>query len=325
MNIQYSRHCVIDDNLQLHVSSNIATETFDIISTTEWVKINNLPDLLQVFYGQSYRPRYLIALTIDGQLLMINHNHPSGLLIEVELSDPIKYIHDRIVCKSHSIILIDDKYQIYNCPIPHLLKKISEPDYVMIPQLLGSLSPSLPIIGNGYLFLAWFNDGTISLFNDGDVRTSPSPYQPVMIDGDRLIIDDHNDVYLIQYRYDRNDTFTGCEFIKLFHANESVIDVAFYPGQHISTIDDGGIRRQYCRINEIIRSNNVDENGQLRRFYHSEPIIDNERINRFINFYDMTLIELEDGEVTSPNLPKMEFKLLDLEEYYQPKIKSALG
>lgn len=308
--------CVIEDNFQLHVSKDLAKKIFGIDGDHYWNQIDGLPDLLQVVEVELWH-HHLIALTTDHQLLLINSYNQRGVLFNLQL-ESVRSIAIWELGFVRCLVVIDNDDNAYYY---HFTMKM-----MMSPQLIGvDISsqlidrPSLQLLDKNVKsmitcqysqHLIWLNhNGSISFCSNRRIVTIDISQQLTFaIEG--LLVDDNNIIYRLDYEYnDKNNWPVNMELIKLFQVDYKVKDVAFYPDyDHISTIDDNGQLHQYTHNSQLVR-------------------VDDRRVTRFIRLVNVAPsiieVELEDGRVPFAKNPIEDFKLINLEEYYRLRPRSA--
>lgn len=296
MHLNYSDNCLINRDHKLCVTSAIARRIFKSRVISGWVIIDNLPDLLQA-YSFDY---CIVALTTEGQLLFINDEHPRGIIIRIHSSVKIKYLHLWSLSKIiySRLMIIDMDHNIYGYDIGDLIKKINRPNYIMSIKILGQNITSLTsrhtscvLWLDGEDRVWWYNGFKVERFR---IDCRPS----ILIDN--FLISDNNDVYQFRANQGVYRNLEGTlQLIKLFHIDYDLIDIGTYPTERdISTIDADGIIRQYHM------------NGDLNCIYDNGT-------KRFINFGTDRILGTE-----SIDMPD-NFELINLDNYYQPDIKSG--
>ena len=308
MNVEYHSSCVIDDNFQLHVTKYVAVNVFDLTINDDWIKIEGLPDLIQVFMI-SWWGTYLFALTAEGRLLVIGKNHPKGIIVTIDSINHIKCIHIwRFKCED-TLILIGHDNNIYRHQAVLIIEKLIEPGYVVVPQLLSCEIESM-ILCHYPSDLIWLNrNGTIAIYDGANVVNVNLPYQPLIITGMLLVDEDHT-IHRVTYESDR------IQLTKIIQVDYEIVDIAVCPDpqyilyNHISTIDEDGQHRRYNSDGRLLRN----DNRRAIRFV------------RFMNVYPTVIeVEYEDGYIHLTNHSIQDFKLLNLDEYYKTRIKSAMS
>ena len=282
MRPNHSIRCVVDDNYQLWVSEIIARSIFRIDHPARWMRIDNFPEIIQVYDVFIKSKRYIIALTKIGQLLVVSQDYPKSTIIELSTTS-IKYIHSW-----GDLIIIDNDHRIYRCPIERLIV-----NGIRSPILLGDCATSIASYHGEYLL--WLDElGMIRSLDwyDHKTRMEDSPCHPKRLIG-QFMIDVDNNVYSIRVRCGK------IIFTKLFNVPYSIKDIA-YNRKNVMIIDDDGCCRTYCQ----------DDWGKVIS-YDSE-------IKRFIidACWDIMCVEDRDGEVGIPEYYIDQFKLLNLEEHY---------
>ena len=296
-----SNSCMICEDFRLWVDPLVAMCVFNINTGQSLTKIDGLPDLLQVcddwnvYIDSVGYDLWLITLTVTGQLMIINREYPRGRFIKVQAMESIKYIN-----QSHHnerrrfLIMIDHEGTLCRHSLDNPARIISNPDYVIEPELLDTGIISLSIDRK---FLTWLDrDGIITMYDNLNKIEVKTDCQSIRLIG-RFVVDDESKIYLI-------DNF---QLIEQFQVDYPILDIAYYPDNYISIINDDGQVHQY------------QYNGQLER-------IDYRYGKRFINIRHIrSYLELDTGEILNDisNSINYPFKLLNLKEYYQPRIRSA--
>ena len=286
LRVNQSSKCMVDDQFKIWIDIDIARYIFNL-EVTEWTKIDDLPDIIQVYYID----QLLISLTINGQLLIVNRNHHKGIIITMNPSiSPIKYIHDGTRLMQSSLIMIDYDHNLYRCQLSQS---------IIHPELIGRNVTS--ITTTNYPYQIWIDDDGI-IRVDNEVIALPPDCKPMMI-FDYLLVSEYNEVYVLLIRHNRRKK--RFKFVKMFQVDYNIIDINYRGG--IAIIDEDMIVRYYSY------------NGQLLS-------INDHRFKRFFNDanHNELCVELDTGEINIGGIIINKFKSLDLIEYHQPKIKSVV-
>lgn len=247
MNTSHSSNCIVSDQFQLWIKHYLAKQLFDIDTITDiWVMINNLPPIIQVYnFYPTIDIHSLIALTVSGQLLIIDSNHPNGTLINCSVKS-IKYIDIWEIDRNNSqsiLMIIDEMNRIYTHDIQSLIEGRNQ---LISPKLLGKNVTSLAYIDTKCgLWLCESEDNTYRscIFGyDGTrvtkIETPCEPYRLI----DQFLIDVHNSVYKINI----NRIESSIHFNKILHIDYEVRSMINHPNYHdLSIIDDEGLIHIY--------------------------------------------------------------------------------
>lgn len=300
MNISHSINCMISDQFRLWVDRGTAKQLFDIVTTVGWIEIDHLPPIIQVYnFYPTVRIHCLIALTVAGQLLIIDRMNPNGVLINCSVKS-IMYIDSWKLSNSDTILMIiDDMNRIYIHSIPSLIEGRNR---LISPELLGKNVTSIAYLNSKCML--WISESHIFRYNGTIVTKLETSFEPYRLI-DKLLIDTDNRIYRI-------DTGNDIHFVKILRADYEVRDMINYPGYHdLSIIDDEG----YNHVYRGILGNNFTSSKREKT-----------KIKRFIHIHEyMPSIIMKSGETFSYDNEPLEnlFQLIDLDEHYRKRIKSA--
>lgn len=309
MNIDHSLHCLVDEDFQLRLSQDTIKVLTNVETDQQWTVINNIPKVIQAYHVMG--TVMFIILTVEGQLLIINIDHPEGKIMELPIV--IKRIHLWINIKIRDELLMmthDDK-----------LYRISVDD---IHCVTGYIDPILisddvtAILTRHNDYITWITDNDndddiLHVWNGINTFDVKIPFQLDHIVGEFLISND-NTIYKIDCDYSkyRNGALTEISFTKIFKTDYNVKHIGFYPDPHYDIIT-------------------IDEDGQAYQYdYHSNRrMIQYDTIKRFIrDCHNQYYAEDKNGGVLSHGYLRnvvTGFKILDVDEYYRLRIKSAMG
>ena len=311
MNVSCSFDCMVSDEFQLWVHPMIARWTLGLEDTVdEWTKIDIPPitQAIDTIGAGNIDQQCVIIVTVDGRLLILNRKYPNGNFIncpfKIKYIARWTYINDPML---KILMIIDHDNRLYNISLTSLIECSQHSHPTINPVLLSDDAISVTHLRGSYSL--WLS----SLSDDISVTNGINTYILIIIDRpsrliDRLLITDENWIY-------RVNGGRGCipKLIRLFKVDYEIVDIVHNNDpdyNQVLILDDNGIVRIYdCCGNKIRGITNV---------------------NRFIVPYCYSpMIELNDNRLVSDrNLTASyggPFKLLNLEEYYRLRIKSAMG
>ena len=319
MNIRYSWCCRVDKNFQLwlHQSTIRRHRYLNINSTTLWTKINNLPEVLQVQAVNDDNGPHLIGITIHGELLLINKDHPKGKIITLDQSiEFIKYIDVRLYSKYEIVILIDSHHNVYQYSIAN-------------PSLSRLLATNIKSISGYPNDLIWVgHDGVISVYDGQQLCVLETSCKVILLMNGYLVSDDYT-IYKwkISNYLDNGIIIRSLLMTEVFKVDYIVRQVATYPNpMFITVIDDDGDNYSYRDENgdQVDYSHRNENNDRVD--YNYQPYNLSNNIKRFITTNSHLDAELRNGRMSSELLSEDSlFRLINLEEYYGSRIKVVMG
>lgn len=237
---------------------------------------------------------------------------PDGIFPEIL---QVQYLSDHlIVLTTNNQLLRVDQQHPRGCPIhPQIAAKyiynyrhllvIVDLDYrLYLDDRL--LSDNITSITSDRSSLIWLSDGRLCSYDGVEIKILTGYYPSSRLIG-RFLIDGDNDIHQLNE--------TNRELVKLFRVDYEIVDISAYPSKGYITI--------------------VDRDGRVRQYYndgrfdqYSDTKNPDYQISRFLNDIEGRVnVELGDGSIITRGLLTRGIKLLRLEDYYNPRVKSALG